>query len=116
MIAINQEQLAAVGKNEKMEVVYQYLSGFEFRQKIEGIVGAFKAMHEQLDKERRAMERHWAQRQKQLELVIKNTAGMYGDLQGIFEGQIGTIEELEFDSANPNQLPEKPHAGEETDS
>ncbi len=31
-------RLAAIGKNEKMEVIYQYLSGAEFRQRVEAIL------------------------------------------------------------------------------
>ena len=35
--AISRERTASTGKNEKMEALYQYLAGVEFKQKIEGI-------------------------------------------------------------------------------
>ncbi|MBW1770288.1 MAG: DUF2130 domain-containing protein, partial [Deltaproteobacteria bacterium] len=38
-------------------------------------------MQDQLNKERRAMERHWKQREKEIERVVKNTVGLYGDMQ-----------------------------------
>ena len=44
-------------KNEKMELLYKYLAGTEFKQKIEGVVEAFTSMQEQINRERRAMER-----------------------------------------------------------
>ena len=40
-------------------------------------------MREDLDQERRAAERQWAKRIKQIESVTFNIAGMYGDLQAL---------------------------------
>ena len=54
-------------------------------------------MHDQLNKERRTMERHWKQREKEIERVVKNTVGLYSDMQGIIGGQIPSIPALEFD-------------------
>jgi hypothetical protein len=89
-----------------MEALYQYLAGVEFKQKIEGIIEAFTSMQDQLLKERRAMEKHWKQREKEIERVIKNTVGLYGDMQGIIGGQIPVIPALELDEKEPKQLPE----------
>ena len=50
-------KLAAVGKNEKMEVLYQYLSGVEFRERVEAIVEAFIEMQEDLQEERHIAEK-----------------------------------------------------------
>lgn len=106
LIAVSRERTASTGKSEKMEALYQYLAGVEFKQKIEGIVEAFTSMQDQLNKERRAMERHWKQREKQIERVIKNTVGLYGDMQGIIGGQIPVIPALELEDEDPQQLPD----------
>ena len=103
--AISRERTASTGKSEKMEALYQYLAGVEFKQKIEGIIEAFTSMQEQLLKERRAMEKHWKQREKEIERVVKNTVGLYGDMQGIIGGQIPTIPALELDGDATKQLP-----------
>ena len=105
LIAISRERIASIGKNEKMEALYQYLAGVEFKQKIEGIVEAFTSMQDQLNRERRAMERHWKQREKEIERVIKNTVGLYGDMQGIIGGQIPAIPALELEEETVKQLP-----------
>ena len=104
LVALARERQASVGKNEKMEILYQYLAGTEFKQKIEGIVEAFTAMQEQINRERRAMEKQWKEREKQIERVIKNTVGLYGDMQGIIGGQIPEIPALELDGGEA--LPE----------
>ncbi|MEJ2170906.1 MAG: DUF2130 domain-containing protein [Desulfobacterales bacterium] len=103
--AISRERTASTGKNEKMEALYQYLAGVEFKQKIEGIIEAFTSMQDQLLRERRAMEKHWKQREKEIERVVKNTAGLYGDMQGIIGGQIPAIPALELDDETTKQLP-----------
>ena len=52
------------------------------------------------------MERHWKQREKEIERVVKNTVALYGDMQGIIGGQIPTIPALELDSEAAKQLPD----------
>jgi hypothetical protein len=44
LMAISQERTASTGKSEKMEALYGYLAGVEFKQKIEGIIEAFTSM------------------------------------------------------------------------
>lgn len=78
-----QVRSAAINKEEKLELLYRYLSGVEFRQRVEAVVEAFAAMREDIDRERRAAERQWARRTRQIEAVTFNVAGMYGDLQGL---------------------------------
>jgi hypothetical protein len=104
-----------VGKNEKMELLYHYLAGTEFKQKIEGIVEAFTAMQDQVNRERRAMEKNWKEREKQIERVIKNTVGLYGDMQGIIGGAIPQIPALELGGGGVKKLSAGPEAESEED-
>lgn len=83
LLQLAQTRCAVVNKDHKLELLYRYLSGTEFRQRVEAIVEAFERMREDLDQERRAAERQWAKRIKQIESVTFNISGMYGDLQGL---------------------------------
>lgn len=96
LIDISGIKQAAVGKNEKMELLYDYLSGQGFRQRVEVLVEAFRSMHEDLEKERTAMRRIWKRREKQLQKVLDSTAGMYGEMQGIIGASMPEIESLEL--------------------
>jgi hypothetical protein len=90
-----------------MDLLYTYLSGVEFRQKVQAVVEGFVALQKQVAKERRAMEVQWKLREKLIERVLSNTAGFYGDLQGIIgQSVIGPISELEMEDpdAEPLQL------------
>jgi hypothetical protein len=78
-----QTRSAAINKEEKLELLHRYLSGIEFRQRVEAVVEAFTAMRHDLDQERRAAERQWARRSRQIDAVTFNVSGMYGDLQGL---------------------------------
>ncbi len=94
------------GQQTKTEMVYQYLTGPRFKQRVEAIVEAFSTMQEDLDKERKAIMKQWAKREEQIERVMGATVGMYGDLQGIAGKSLQEIEGLSFpalDSPNQNQ-------------
>jgi len=81
--SVTREKAMSVGKNEKMEILYSYLTGVEFKQRVEAIVEAFSSMDMSLKKERLAYEKIWSEREKQIRKVITNTVGMYGDLSGL---------------------------------
>jgi len=100
LIEVARTKASQVGKTEKMEAVYAYLSGQEFRQRIEAVVEAFVGMKTELDSEKRAMEKIWAKREQQIQRVIKNTAGLYGDLQGIIGGALLPIPRLQLPSGD----------------
>ncbi len=95
---------ALVGKSTKMEAIYNYLSGPEFRQRVQAIVESFVSMQADLNTEKRAMEKAWAKREKQITKVIENTSRMYGDLQGMIGASLPEIKVLELPSGD--HLPE----------
>jgi hypothetical protein len=96
MFKIALAQNALIGKNEKMELVYTYLSGQEFRQRVEAIVEAFRNMKQDLDSEKRAMEKIWSKREQQINQVITNTSRMYGEIEGIIGKALPPIATLEL--------------------
>lgn len=98
MLDVGAAKRALDGRHDKMEVLYKYLSGQEFRHRVEGIVEAFVTLRAELEAEKRATQRMWAKREKQLERAAMQTAGMYGDLQGIIGATLPAIHHLEIDA------------------
>jgi len=88
---------AAKGRRDKMALIYQYLSGDEFRHRVEAIVEGFTAMQTQLERERRAMEKLWKERERQIRCIVTNTVGMYGEMRGLIGAGMPEIEALELD-------------------
>lgn len=82
------------GQLTKMELVYEYLTGPRFRHRVEAIVEQFNEMRDDLEKERKVIQRQWAKREQQIRCVVDATAGMYGDLQGIAGKSIQEVEGL----------------------
>lgn len=95
IIRIAETKRTEENKGEKMQLLYHYLTGTEFRQQVEAIVEGFVAMKESIIRERIQMEKLWKEREKQLEKVLINTSGMYGSIKGIAGSSVGTIPLLE---------------------
>lgn len=96
LIEVALARQANEGQQTKTEMVYQYLTGPRFRQRVEAIVEAFSTMQADLDKERKVIMKQWAKRDEQINRVMQATVGMYGDLQGIAGKTLQEIEGLDF--------------------
>jgi hypothetical protein len=95
IIRIDDSRKLEENKGEKMQMLYNYLTGLEFRQHIEAIVEGFLSMKLSISRERIQMEKLWKEREKQLEKVLLNTSGMYGSIKGIAGASVNTIPLLE---------------------
>jgi hypothetical protein len=97
-------------KDGKMELMYTYLSGTEFKHRVEAIVEAFTNMQAEIEREKRYFSNKWSRDEKNIRMVIDNTYGMHGDLKAIIGKmlpQIKGLDVIEFDSKDTQlQLPE----------
>jgi hypothetical protein len=96
LIQVARTKDVQTGKEEKMEIVYNYLTGPEFRNRVQAIMESFISLKRDLDSEKRAMENIWAKREKQIDRVVTNIAGMRGDLEGIAGPALPSIKLLEL--------------------
>jgi hypothetical protein len=84
------------GKDVKMEALYGYLTGVEFKNRVEAIVEAFTSMQGEIEKEKRYFANKWARDEKNIRQVIDSTYGMHGDLKGILAAAVPQIQGLEL--------------------
>lgn len=73
----------AQGKDVKMEMMYDYLTGNEFAARIRAIVEASDEMARQLETEKKQAQKRWAAQEKLIQRTAAALYGMSGDLQGI---------------------------------
>ena len=73
----------AQGKDVKIEMIYNYLTGGEFSNRIRYIIESYNEMSKQLDTEKKQAQKRWAAQEKIIEKVTSSLYGMSGDLQGI---------------------------------
>ena len=91
IIKVFDAQKAQEGRGDKMQMLYNYLTGNEFKGQVEAIVEGFMSMKQGIMKERIQMEKIWKEREKQLEKVLISTSGMYGSVKGIAGASIADI-------------------------
>jgi hypothetical protein len=96
IIQISHAMVVQENKGGKMEMLYTFLSGNEFRLQIEAIVEGFTQMGNDLESEKRSMQRIWKQRDKQIQKVTTNTIDMYGSIKGIAGNAIQSVKQLEL--------------------
>lgn len=83
-------------KGDKMGMLYDFLTGNEFRMQIEAIVEGFTQMHTDLASEKRSMQGIWKKREKQIEKVLLNTNHMYSSIRGIAGNAVQAVPQLEL--------------------
>ncbi len=79
------------GQATKTELLYDYLTGPQFRARVEAVVERFDQLRADLDRERKTMQGLWARREKALGLATEAMVGMYGDVHGIAGSSVAEI-------------------------
>lgn len=95
LIQIAMAKRAIEGKNDKKDILYNYMSGTEFRLRVEAIIDSFTNMQIEIEKEKRYFSNKWARDEKNIRQVIDNTYGMHGDLKGIVGSSLPQIKGLD---------------------
>ncbi|MEX1202512.1 MAG: DUF2130 domain-containing protein [Ferruginibacter sp.] len=91
IIKVYEIQRSEENKGDKMQLLYNYLTGVEFRGQVEAIAEGFLSMKNSITRERLQMEKMWKEREKQLEKVLINTSALYGSVKGIAGASVGDI-------------------------
>jgi hypothetical protein len=102
LVHIQSVTTAQVNKGEKMQMLYDYLTGNEFKLQLEAIVDGFKSLQDGYNDEKLKMHKIWKEREKQLQKVLLNTVGFYGSIKGIAGGSVPEIRLLEGGAPQPS--------------
>lgn len=94
LISINAAYDAQSNRGEKMQMLYDYLTSNEFKLQLSAILEGYSHLQDSYIKEKRAMERIWKDREKQLERVLLNTNQFIGSIQGIAGSSMPEIDKI----------------------
>ncbi|GHQ22633.1 hypothetical protein VN1217_09140 [Helicobacter pylori] len=83
-------------KGDKMDLLYHYLTSSEFFMQVSAIIEGFEQLRADLEREKRAMNKIWKSREKQIDKVFEGTINMYGSIKGIMGNVIGQVKALEL--------------------
>jgi hypothetical protein len=96
IIRLSNAITAQDNKGDKMGMLYDFLTGNEFRLQVEAIVEGFTQMQADLESEKRSLAGIWKKRERQIQKVLLNTTNMYGSVKGIAGNAIQRVELLEL--------------------
>ena len=96
IIQISNVMVSQENKGDKMVLLYDFLTSNTFHMQVEAIVEGFTHMRMDLETEKRAMQKIWKVREKQLEKVMTNTIDMHSSIKGIAGSAIQDIKQLDM--------------------
>jgi len=83
VIQVYHTKKSAAGKNEKIDIMYNYFSGVEFKHRMEAMIESFTQVQEEMEREKRWFSTKWARQEKSMRRFFDHAHGLRGDLQGI---------------------------------
>ena len=101
IIKLNEAYASQTNKGEKMQMLYDYLTGKEFSAQIMSVIEGFRELKNGYDDERYKMEKIWKMREKQLEKILLNTNGFIGSIKGIAGNSLPDILMIEENGSEP---------------
>lgn len=102
LIKTHSVKLAQENKGDKMELLYHYLTSNEFVQNIKRIVEVYDNMVNQLNSEKKAINKIWAEREKQIWVVQENISALFGSIKGITGKTLETADILQLPNYEKN--------------
>lgn len=86
---------ANVGRDEKIEQLYNYLASPTFAQRMRNVSDTFVTMQAELEGEKRAIQKIWARRQIQIDRASKSMSMVVGEIQCITLDSIPGLRDIE---------------------
>ena len=104
ILSISKVEKSLEWKDLKMELLYKYLTSQEFSSKINMMIQVFANLKAWIDSERRAMEKNWKKREKDLERATFAITWMYWELESLMWQALPWAEILELGSWEDEDL------------
>jgi hypothetical protein len=70
-------------RGDKMNAIYNYVTGQEFRRGLQMMRENFRNLQLQLDKEKEDFEKNWQKKRKMIQTIIDNSSHVSGSIEGI---------------------------------
>lgn len=102
LIEAQRQRSVSAGKGEQMEALFDYICSNQFAQRVRSVVECYAEMQEDLEKEKRAIQRHWKKREGQINRISTQMISLCGELQGISSASLPHLEgiaRLDFDES-----------------
>jgi hypothetical protein len=96
LLDIGFQKAVSAHRGDKADLLYEYITGHEFRQQVEALAEVYHEMQEEISKERVAFEKIWKTREGQVKRLSLATANVYGSMQGLVGSSMPQVKGLDL--------------------
>lgn len=96
LIQAHQLRMSAASKGEKKDELYDYITGMEFKHRVEAMMEAYQNLLKDIETEKRWFSSKWAKQEKSLQILLDQTGSFHGELAGIVGPALPKVENLEL--------------------
>ena len=96
LLDVYQARSAAEATEGTMTLLYNYITDKTFIRRVEALAEYFRIALEDLEKERRALNKLWTSREQHIRKAETSVIGLYGDCKGILSDSLPSIDCLEL--------------------
>ena len=94
LLEIHKVRVANTGRNEKMELLYDFIHSPRFAQRVQLVYETFDAMRAELDAEQKAIMKIWKKREAQIARVTSGLIAVVGELQGLADDGLPALQSV----------------------
>ena len=99
VVGIYQAKSSTEATEGTMALLYEYVTGKNFVNKVESLVDLINISREEFEKEKRAMQKIWSIREMQIKKAQYFLVGLYGECRGIVGHAMPVVNSLELPSS-----------------
>lgn len=96
LLDVGYQKAISVNQGRKADLIFEFVTGNEFRQQVEALVEVYKEMKDQIDRERIAYEKIWKSREGQVKRLISSTVNIYSKAAGLVGPSMPQVKGLEL--------------------
>ncbi len=97
LIQVQQIKMSAASKGETKDELYDYITGLEFKHRVEAMVESFNNLLDDIEKEKRWFAAKWSRQEKSLRTLLDQTGSFHGELESIIGAKLPPVKNFTLD-------------------
>lgn len=90
-------RLAAEATGDDKDELYKYVTGVQFKHRVEAMMDAYQLILDDMEKEKRWFSSKWARQEKSVRTLMEQTGSIHGELAGIVGTALPPVKNLELE-------------------
>jgi hypothetical protein len=97
LVQVQQIKIAAASKGETKDELFDYITGMEFRHRVEGMIEAYQNLLDDIEKEKRWFSAKWAKQEKSVRTLLDATGSFHGELESIVGNKLPPLKQFSLE-------------------